>query len=95
MSLSMRDAWGLRYSAQGLSRGNRSRSMMTTFAPALASANAVAAPAGPPPATMTSASLTPGRALVARCAHVRAQAVETFPCIASAAPVVGGAMRGG
>src|ERR1700682_417352 len=56
MSERTRDACGLRYAAQILSRGNFARSRTRTSTPSRASAHAVAAPAGPPPTTMTSAS---------------------------------------
>src|SRR5450759_878461 len=56
MSERILDACGLRYSAQILSRGNFARSRTSTSTPSRASAHAVAAPAGPPPTTMTSAS---------------------------------------
>src|SRR5690348_2131040 len=42
-------AAGLRYSEQGLSRGNRARSTSRTDAPARAHRRAVVAPAGPAP----------------------------------------------
>src|SRR5881628_2227241 len=45
---------GLRYSEQGLSRGNRPRSSSRTDTPARASSSAVVAPAGPAPPTTTS-----------------------------------------
>src|SRR5216684_2247829 len=45
---------GLKYSAHGLSRGNRVRSTSTTDNPARASSSAVVAPAGPAPTTPTS-----------------------------------------
>src|SRR5438093_1201251 len=45
---------GLRYSEQGLSRGNRPRSSSRTDAPARARSSAVVAPAGPAPTTTTS-----------------------------------------
>src|SRR5881397_1920706 len=45
---------GLRYSEQGLSRGNRPRSSSRTDAPARARSRAVVAPAGPAPTTTTS-----------------------------------------
>src|ERR1041385_8023658 len=45
---------GLRYSEQGLSRGNRLRSRSRTDAPARARSSAVVAPAGPAPAPTTS-----------------------------------------
>ena len=51
---SHRSVSGLMYSAQGLSRGNRARSMSTTRRPASASHVAVAEPAGPAPTTSTS-----------------------------------------
>src|SRR6185436_18193348 len=53
MSARMRDACGLIYSEQGLSRGNRARSSTTTSMPARARTNAVEAPAGPPPTITT------------------------------------------
>src|SRR4030081_1684934 len=49
-----RDACGLRYSAHGFGRGKLARSSTSTRTPARASANAVNAPAGPPPTTTTS-----------------------------------------
>ena len=55
MSSRMRDACGLMYSEHGLSRGKRARSSTSTSTPARARKNAVAAPAGPPPTTMTCA----------------------------------------
>src|SRR5438094_2370071 len=45
---------GLRYSEQGLSRGNRARSRTNTRAPARASNSALVAPAGPAPTTTAS-----------------------------------------
>src|SRR5260370_4974286 len=45
---------GLRYSEQGLSRGNGARSTSNTDTPARASNSAVVAPAGPAPTTPTS-----------------------------------------
>src|SRR5450759_847452 len=56
MSERILDACGLRYSPQILSRGNFARSRTRTSTPSRASAQAVAAPAGPPPTTMISAS---------------------------------------
>src|SRR5712692_334428 len=53
---------GLRYSEQGLSRGNLARSSSSTSAPARASSRAVAEPAGPAPTTMASNRLTRGSA---------------------------------
>src|SRR6185503_2665933 len=51
---SNRTASGLRYSAQGLSRGNAARSITTTLSPWRARNAAVALPAGPAPMTSTS-----------------------------------------
>ena len=56
ISCRIRDACGLRYSEQGLSRGNDARSSSNTSQPARARKNAVVEPAGPPPTTITSAS---------------------------------------
>src|SRR5690606_32359238 len=61
MASSRRDAPGLRYSAHALSRGKWARSRTSTSAPALASCQATAAPAGPPPTTTTRPPLTAGR----------------------------------
>src|SRR5436305_1762821 len=94
---------GLRYSEQGLSRGNRPRSSSRTDAPARARSSAVVAPAGPAPTTTTSQrSVTTaprsGRRAV-RAEHGRGRADERrrevdaavgqyLPRVAARAPVL-------
>src|SRR5438876_4088388 len=77
MSARMRDACGLRYSAHTLSRGNLARSRTSTSTPSRPSAQAVEAPAGPPPTTMTSASRC--RATLSNCTRDALEQSHVLP----------------